>query len=177
MPPVEKCVHVTRNNRFVKLNALPVPQQGQAVPSSYAAETARVATEIAKVKGQIKTDEEQEKALNALGDQKRGNEKEYDRIQSDYANFNQYKENVKNVKDVSDSLKPMRPPTAPSSDLEIERQKIIALQQPHFFFIQLVLALLVTALISYVILPAEYAHGVAFLLLSVAISFGFFLRR
>ena len=103
-----------------------------------------------------------------------GNEKAYDRIQSEYANFNQYSESIKNV---SDSLKPMRPPTAPSSDLEIERKKIIELQAPHFLFIQIVLGLLVTALISYVVLPAEYAHGIAFLLLSMAISFGFFLRR
>ena len=177
MPPVEKCVHVTRNNRFVKLNALPVPQQGQAPPPTYAAETSRVATEIAKVKAQVKNDEEQERALNALGDASRGKDLQYDRIQSEYANFNQYKEDVKNVKNVSDSLKPLRPPTAPSSDLEIERRKIIEAQQPQFFFIQLVLALLVTALISYVILPEEYAHAVSFLLLSVAISFGFFLRR
>lgn len=174
---MEKCVHVARNNRFVTLQAVPVPRKDEPLPSAYAAEKDRVATEIAKLKGLIKTDEEEERALTNLRDQKFGNEREYSRIQSDYANFNQYTEDVKSVKRVSDSLKPMRPPTAPSSDLEIERRKIIDMQQPHFLFIQIVLALLVTSLVGYMVLPAEYAHGIAFLLLSVAISFGFFLRR
>jgi hypothetical protein len=176
-PPVEKCVHVVRNSRFVTLYALPIPGGGQPIPPTYGRERDRLATEIAKVKGQVRSDDEQEKALNSFQDQKRQNASSYDRIQSEYAAFNQYTENVKSVKDVTQSLRPLRPPTAPSSDLEIERQKILALQAPHFLFIQIVLGLLVTALVSYVVLPAEYAHGIAFLLLSMAISFGFFLRK
>ncbi len=176
-PPTERCVHVARNNRFVTLQSVPAPRQGEPLPAAYATETDRVATEIAKVKGLIKADEAEEKALGMLRDQKFGNEREYSRIQSEYANFNQYTENAKAVKNVSDSLKPMRPPTAPSSELETERRKIIDAQEPYFLFIQVALALIVTALVGYMILPAQYAHGIAFLLLSMAISFGFFLRR
>ena len=176
-PPAEKCVHVTRNNRFVTLTSLPAPQQGKPIPATYAAEKGRLATEIAKVKALIKTDEEQEKSLNSLKDQKYGNAQEYTRIQSEYASFNDYRKDVDQVKGVSDSLKPMRPPTAPNSDLEIERKKIINAQAQSLLFIQIALALLVAALVSYMVLPADYAHGIAFLLLTVAISFGFFLRK
>lgn len=174
---MEKCVHVARNNRFVTLQAIPIPKKDEPISPAYGAETDRVATEIAKVKGLIKADEEEEKALNMLRDQKYGNAMEYYRIQGEYANFNEYRKDAAKIKQVSDSLKPMRPPTAPSSEIETERRKIIDAQTTQFLFIQIALALLVAALVGYMILPAQYAHGIAFLLLSVAISFGFFLRR
>lgn len=176
-PPTERCVHVARNNRFVTLQSVPAPREGQPISPAYATETDRVATEIAKVKGLIKADEAEEKALGTLRDQKFGNAIEYSRIQGEYANFNEYRKDTAHIKRVSDSLKPMRPPTAPSSEIETERRKIIDAQSTHFLFIQIALALLVTALVGYMILPAQYAHGIAFLLLSTAISFGFFLRR
>lgn len=81
------------------------------------------------------------------------------------------------IKDVTDSLKPMRPPTAPASDIEIERRGITTESQQQLLFIQIALTLAVLSLLSYLVMPVDYAHGVAFLLLSVGISFGFFLRR
>lgn len=78
--------------------------------------------------------------------------------------------------DVHNSLKPFRPPTAPSSDLEIER-KAIRTSQPSFIYIQLALFVLLAVLVSYVALPASVANGVSFLLLCVGIAAGFFLRK
>jgi hypothetical protein len=81
------------------------------------------------------------------------------------------------IRDLLDSLIPFRPPTAPSSDLEIERKAILAITQKDMFFIQIALFLSVLSMLGYLVLPTEYAHGIALLLLTVAISFGFFLRR
>lgn len=71
----------------------------------------------------------------------------------------------------------MRPPTAPGSDLEIERKAILSFAQKDMFFIQIALFLAVLSMLGYLILPTENAHTIALLLLTVAISFGFFLRR
>jgi hypothetical protein len=176
-PPSEKCIHVARNNRFFPLTSLPIPKEGVPIPESYSREQSRIETEAAKIKGIVREDDEQEKALSILKDQKYSHAREYTRIKSDYASFNDYKRDTDIIKGVSDSLKPMRPPTAPDSDLEIERRKIVDIQFQSLLFIQIALALLVGALVSYMILPVDYAHAIAFLLLSVAISFGFFLRR
>ena len=81
------------------------------------------------------------------------------------------------LQDFVNSLKPFRPPTAPSSDLEKERKAILAISQRDMYFIQIALFLAVLSLLGYFVLPTEYAHGVALLLLSVAVSFGFFLRK
>jgi hypothetical protein len=78
---------------------------------------------------------------------------------------------------VIDSLKPFRPPTAPSSDLEKERREITDAQKTSLFYIQLALFIVVLALLGYVLLPVDVAHGSAFLLLCVGISLGFFLRK
>jgi hypothetical protein len=82
----------------------------------------------------------------------------------------------KSIENVNKSLKPFRPPTAPSSDLEIER-KAIRKTQPSFLYIQLALFLLLSILISYLVLPPSFANGVSFLLLCVGIAAGFFLRK
>jgi len=88
-----------------------------------------------------------------------------------------YSSAAKELEDVKDSLKPFRPPTAPSSDLEKERKAILAISQKDMFFIQIALFLAVLSLLGYIVLPTEYAHGFALLFLTVAISFGFFLRK
>lgn len=84
---------------------------------------------------------------------------------------------ARGLEEVNQSLKPFRPPTAPSSDLEKERKAILAISQKDMFFIQIALFLGVLSLLGYIVLPTDYAHGLALLFLSVAISFGFFLRK
>lgn len=78
--------------------------------------------------------------------------------------------------DVNNSLKPFRPPTAPASDLELER-KAIRTERPSLVYAQLALFILLAVLISYFVLPESAAHGLSFLLLCVGIAVGFFLRR
>jgi hypothetical protein len=82
----------------------------------------------------------------------------------------------KTMADVNTSLKPFRPPTAPSSDLEIER-KAIRKSQPSFVYVQLALFVLLAVMVVYLVFPASVANGVSVLLLVVGIAAGFFLRK
>lgn len=169
----QKCVHVMRNNKSFDLFTLPLGASSQV----YQDELARVATESERVKGEVRTEEQKERDLNAFQDQKQRTVQEYSRIQSEYAIYNSGTSALKVIQEVTDSLKPFRPPTAPSSDLEKERKAITEIEKQNLFYVQAALFLVVLALLSYILLPTEVAHGVAFLLLCVGISLGFFLRK
>lgn len=80
------------------------------------------------------------------------------------------------LEDVNQSLKPFRPPTAPASDKAIERKAILSGNQ-SLVFIQLVLFILLAVLVAYLLLPTNYANGIAFVLLCVGVAYGFFLRK
>ena len=177
-PPIQKCVSNLRNDRFVLVNSIGAIQDTKRqIPPAYAAETARFNKELAALKVQLAADEEASKALSQAGTQRSNLTQQHGRIQSDYASFTGESQSVNRVKEVTDSLKPLRPPTAPASDLEAERRKITEFQSRSLLFIQVTLAIVVLVLISYLVMPADYANAIAFLLLCVAISFGFFLRR
>jgi hypothetical protein len=118
--------------------------------------------------------------LGVLGEMSRQRIKyvdEYSRIQSSYSEFKDANEAANKLKEVNESLKPMRAPTAPASDLEKERKAIVSIATRDLFFIQFSLFLLVLVFLVYLTLPSDTAHILAFLLLSVGVSIGFFLTR
>jgi hypothetical protein len=158
------------------LQGLPLIETGAPEPPEYATERTRVQAEVAKTKALILQDEQTTKSLNEFNTQKGNYAQEYGKIQGDYAVFNTTKDASTKMKHVTDSLRTFRPPTAPASDIEAERKKILGLTSKNLFFIQIALFLLLLSMVTYLILPAEYAHGIVFLLLCTAISFGFFLR-
>lgn len=175
-PPAESCFHVTYPKRSIRLQGLPLIETGAPEPPEYATERTRVEAEVAKTKALILQDEQTTKSLNEFNTQKGNYAQEYGKIQGDYAVFKTSKDASTKMKDVTDSLRTFRPPTAPASDIEAERKKILGLSNKNLFFIQISLFLLLLSMVTYLILPAEYAHGIVFLLLCTAISFGFFLR-
>ena len=100
----------------------------------------------------------------------------YGSIKSDYAAYsNQGITDA--IRETDQALKPLRAKTAPSEDLELERRKISQEQQQSLVLIQLALFIVFLSLLSYVVLPIAWAHGISFLLLCVGIASGFFLRR
>jgi hypothetical protein len=143
----------------------------------YADELARVAKETQRVKKEVEEDTQKAAALAEFKVRRGDLTQEYSRIQGDYANYSSNAKVAKELEDVTQSLKPMRPPTAPSSDLEKERKAILAISQKDMFFVQIALFLAILSLLAYVVLPTDYAHGIVLLFLTVAISFGFFLRK
>ena len=100
----------------------------------------------------------------------------YGRIQSEYATYsNQGITNA--IRETDQALKPLRAKTAPADDLEAERRKISADAKESLVLVQLALFLVFLSLVSYIILPSNWANGISFLLLCVGIASGFFLRR
>ena len=129
------------------------------------------------MKKEVEEDVQKAAALADFRVQRGGLTQEYGRIQGEYSNYATNAKVAKEFEDVTKSLKPFRPPTAPSSDLEKERKAILAISQKDMFFIQVALFLAVLSLLAYIVLPTDSAHGIALLFLTVAISFGFFLRK
>jgi hypothetical protein len=100
----------------------------------------------------------------------------YGRIQSEYASYSNQGV-LDAVRNTEQALKPLRAKTAPAEDLELERRKISTDARQSLVLIQLSLFLVFLSLLSYMVLPREWAHGISFLLLCVGIGSGFFLRR
>jgi hypothetical protein len=100
----------------------------------------------------------------------------YGRIQSEYASYSNQGV-LDAVRSTEQALKPLRAKTAPAEDLELERRKVSTDARQSLVLIQLSLFLVFLSLLSYMVLPREWAHGISFLLLCVGIGTGFFLRR
>lgn len=100
----------------------------------------------------------------------------YSRIQSDYATYSNQGV-TEAIRETDQALRPLRPKTAPAEDLELERRKITEDARQSLVLVQLALFLVFLSLLSYVVLPREWANGISFLLLCVGIGSGFFLRR
>ena len=169
-PPLMKCVHLSQNRLSFPLSSLPKVEQGKPIPKLYEEETRRIATERQQIKNRVAAEDELQAST-------KNQAQEYSRIQSEYAAFKTTSDAAKDIRDVKDSLKQFRPPTAPSSDLETERQAILAIQNRNLYFVQIALFLVVMAMISYMVLPLETANTSALALLCVGIAMGFFLRR
>jgi len=86
-------------------------------------------------------------------------------------------ESFDNVKGLVDTLKPLRPPTAPASDLAIERKSILTSTAPNFLLIQVELAIVILCLLVYAFAPLEVAPSLVVLLLSVGVAVGIFLWK
>lgn len=165
----EECKHVSKNRSF-RLNALPMLQTGSPIPSTFRNEFKRVEEEAAKVQAEMDS-------TDALLKEKDEHVQNYSKVDSQYTSFKESTSAAREVRRVKDSLKPFRPPTAPSSDLEKERKAITDDARRSLYFLQIALFLVVVVMLSYLILPLDYANPIAFLLLCVGISIGFFLKR
>jgi hypothetical protein len=100
----------------------------------------------------------------------------YGRIQSEHASYSN-QGITEAIRSTEQALKPLRAKTAPAEDLEMERRKITADAQQSLILVQLALFLVFLSLLSFVVLPRDWATGISFLLLCVGIGTGFFLRR
>jgi hypothetical protein len=114
--------------------------------------------------------------LSRTVDKEMANVSSYGQIRSEYATYSD-QGIASAVRETSQALKPLRAKTAPSEDLDIERRKISLDARQSLVLVQLALFLVFLSLLSYVILPLNWANGISFLLLCVGIASGFFLRR
>ena len=86
-------------------------------------------------------------------------------------------ESANQIRETSNSLTPLRPPTAPANDIARVKKEIVAIKTPNLLVIQVALATILVCLLMYLILPANYAHPVAVLILSVGFAVGIFLTK
>lgn len=168
----ERCVYATDNSYSVSLNALPT--FAGAEPSQYENERSRFKEELRTITETINT---QKKMVSDVRDKNKELAGRYGKIQSDYATYSPLSDAVRNIKTVSDSLKPFRPPTAPSSDIEIERKAILAATAKHILLLQVALFVVFLSLLTYLVVPIKYAHSAVFLILCVGIAVGIFLSK
>jgi hypothetical protein len=101
----------------------------------------------------------------------------YGQIRSDHAKYTSTSDAYNEILLTQRALRPLRAPTAPSEDLEKERRAITLDARQSLVLIQFALFLVVLSLVSYLILPRDWANGISFLLLCVGVASGFFLRR
>ena len=170
----ERCVYQTDPSVSFRLTSLPMVRPNDPVDGRYAQELQRVRRETEVAQRQI---DMQANTVAEFQQQSTRRADRYSQIQSRHAQVADAARDQRRLREVTNSLKPFRPPTQPSSDLEQERRAILEVVQHNLLLIQIVLFLLVLSLLSYLMLPYEYANGLTFLLLCVGIALGFFLRK
>jgi hypothetical protein len=174
-PPGEFCVSMYDNSVKVRLKSLPmINPTARPNLTPYATERARVDGEIRTAEAQVASKRTVEDTLRDAQSQMAANVMAHSQIRTEAA---KYTENFTTVKSLVDSLKPLRPPTAPASDLAIERKAILESSAPNFLLIQVELAIVILGLLVYAFLPLEVAPGLTILLLSVGVAVGIFLWK
>ena len=175
-PIVEKCVFDTNNTYFIELRQIPSLRPDQPETPEFGAERTRVAREFQTLRERIQREAPVQDRISAFRSERDEDIQEYTRIQSEYSNYSSAAAVTSTMKQVLDSLKPMRPPVA-GSEINAERKRILETSQPNMLVIQIALAIAVLSLLVYIVMPAEYAHIVVFLLLSVGVAVGIFLKK
>jgi hypothetical protein len=110
--------------------------------------------------------------VGILQDEEKNRVAKHDGIATEYAAFRSVKDELKKTIDM---LKPMRAKTSPQSDIEQEKQNIFAIVAVQMYVIQCILLTILFCMLVYVVIPVEYAHGVAFLVACTGSAIGIYL--
>jgi hypothetical protein len=165
--PVEKCVHARENSIEVTATVLPV----DARKSTFDMVRSRFINSIneARRKYEMRSSE-----VQYLKNQQTIQGARFSSIQTEYTGYKALEDVKKRMEDVNKSIKPIK---RKETEIELERKAILSLTEKNLLLVQVVLAILVASLISYLLLPINAAHGLTFLLLCVAIAVGIFLKE
>lgn len=172
-----RCVYSKDNSVFFDLEPLQLLQKDQDETPVFDVERKRVAEEVAKALRKVAEGETTKTDLHKMNTEKTAQAVEYTRIQGEYAAYSPSSDALKTMKEVTQSLKPFRPPTAPSSDIERERKAILSLKDQSLLMVQVALFVIVLVMVTYVVIPGNTAHTIAFFIIVTGIAFGFFLRK
>jgi hypothetical protein len=175
-PLVEKCVYSKNNEYFVQLRQMPAPDPREP-PADYAREQKRVSDEIKVLRDRIFREAPTQEKIQSLKAQRESDAREYSSIQSQYANYSSAGEVAAALQTTAQGLRGIRPPVAGSRDIEAEKRKLLQGSKPNMLLIQVAIAVTVLALLVYLLVPVQYAHPIAFLLVSMGIAVGIFLRK
>lgn len=172
-----QCVYIADNSVTIGLTSLPMLEGTGPETQQYRSERDKFARDLAAARNKISELEKTKTQINQLNAKRGEQASEYTRIQGEYAGYTSAAGTTKIIKEVSDSLRPFRPPTAPADDIERERKAIAATTKTNLLVIQIALFVVVLVLLTYVIVPGNAAHMIAFLLIVVGIASAFFLKK
>ena len=175
IPAFEPTRRQVITNRFTRVRQTVVTPQPE--PPAYAAERTRFIGAIATARGRVAANAQARAQLTLVNTQRAAQVADYSRIQTEYARYASAAETTDVIREVNKSLVPFRPPTAPASDIEIERKAILSITNQELLVAQIALFAAVLVLLTYVIVPGNTAHIVAFLLIVCAVAAAFFLRK
>ena len=172
-----KCVYKTNNSLFVTLTPVPKYAIGTPEPAAFTYARTQLATDLSDVYEAVATDTDSMNRLNIQAQTAMGHSVTRKGLEGQYAAFQSVQKERKELKEVVDTLKPMRPPTAPKSDIAKERAAILDIVTQNILLLQIALFAVFLCLLSYIVLPASYAHGLSFLVLCIGVAVGFFLTQ
>lgn len=174
----DRCTHKRYPARYVVLTLLNgLPQSTTPPPATYEDETTRFDSALAGLRVQIQQDEADEAALTQAQTAKSAWVGQYANLEGSYNALTEESLVHTKLRETKEAIRSLRPPTAPATDLDKERRELSLELQQNMLLVQVSLFLLVLSLLSYMVLPADMAHGITFVLLCVGIATGFFLRR
>jgi len=156
----DKCVHETNNAYEINLQDVPVNASGPA----FTEERNRVAGELQDIQARQSVDTDIPEV-----------EGQYKAFQTRYAGYTSMQSNTNLLSETIKDLKPMRVETAPGGAIAEERKKILRIKEKDLRIIQVALITVLVSLVMYLILPASFAHGIAFLIVCGGIGLGIFL--
>lgn len=162
------CVLKVDANKRVVLNAIPF----NASDEQYMTERDSVQARLTQLETGLATRQSLE-AAQAVPQQWAG---PYETLQTRYAAYTGSSDAIEKT---LQTLKPLRPRVAPAEDLSLERRFLLQAGESRVspLVLQVALFLIVLSLLSYLVFSPSTAHMVTFLLLSVGIAAGFFLRK
>lgn len=166
----DKCVYETNNIYKVDIQSIPA---GASAPA-FTEERNRFYNLLYDVQSKILEDIEARRAFSVENNLP-GYESEFRAFQTKYAGYKSMQDNVNLLEQAVQDLKPMRRPTAPGSDMEVERKRIISLTNERVLVAQVALFTTLVCLVVYFVAPLPLAHGIAFLVACVGIAIGIFL--
>jgi hypothetical protein len=169
-PPLEKCVHVQNNGIAIPLTVLPL----DVSPSTYANELGRFEKELVQKLQDLQMIQRDRDEITGYQTENTVRGAQFSSVQREYTGYKTLETIQKQLQDTSKAIRPVR---SAESDIERERKAILSLTEPKLLLVQVVLALVVASLISYLLLPINVAHGLTFLLLCVGIAVGIFLKE
>lgn len=170
-----QCVHAKFNDKAVDLNELPKYDTNTAEPQSYASERQRVNAALNTVRTDVQA---LDAAQGQLETAKAGNipfDGTFKGAQAQFTGYTAMGDMAKKLKETTDAMKPPRQPTAPRKDIAEERRRVLSLSESRIKLVQVALLTVLVIMVVYLVLPFNWAHGVAFLVACVGIAIGIFL--
>jgi hypothetical protein len=166
----DKCVYETNNLYSVDIQSIPVTASQPALTE----ERNRFYNLLYETQSKILEDIEARRTFS-LENNLPGYQSEYRAFQTKYAGYNSMKQNETLLEQTMQDLKPLRRETAPGSDMEVERKKIITISNKYVLVAQVALLTTLVCLVIYFVAPVPLAHGIVFLVVCVGIAIGIFL--